>query len=102
MEFPYPEGTRTKPDLSWVWTQAMHMVELQDAICQQWYAGYRHKNDELGGAPRTKANLDKEFVAIASLQKYTEELAETLADRTKALEAEYDERVQYDKDRRKK
>ena len=101
MKFEYPNGTRKKPDLGWVWTQCMHMLELKDAVTQQWYAGFRHENDALGGAPRTRENLDKEINAIGNLRLGVMSLEKTLTSRKESLLAEYGERVQYDKERRK-
>ena len=92
MKFEYPEGTRQKPDLSWVWTQTMYMIELKDAICQRWYSDLS-ADDILGKPmPRTKVKINEELNAIANLRLGAISLEKTLADRIESLQTEYDER----------
>tara|TARA_R110000803_G_scaffold9631_2_gene30258 strand:+ start:1249 stop:1545 length:297 start_codon:yes stop_codon:yes gene_type:complete len=98
MEFPYPEGSKNKPDTGWIWTQSMHLIELKDAIQQRWYSGIRWKED----APRSKQMILKELNAIANLRLSAISLKKVLTSRKKSLYSELEERVQYDKDRRKK
>ncbi len=92
MKFVYPEGSKNKPDLSWVWTQSMYMLELKDAICQRWYSGF--SDDDIFGKPmpRTKVKINEELNAIANLRLGAISLEKTLADRIESLQTEYDER----------
>tara|TARA_R110000822_G_scaffold266498_1_gene390246 strand:+ start:700 stop:1026 length:327 start_codon:yes stop_codon:yes gene_type:complete len=100
LKFIYPEGTRNKPDLGWVWSQCMHMIELKDAICQKWYSGFTDGGVSMFDKqiPRTKAKINEELNAIANLRSSVMSLEKTLADRIESLQAEYDERGRYNRE----
>jgi hypothetical protein len=98
MKFIYPQGKKNKPDTDWLWTQAMYLIELKDAIQQRWYSRAVWKGD----APRSKQIILKELNAIANLRLSAISLKKVLTTRKKSLYSELEERVQQDKDRRKK
>ena len=88
MKFILPNVKRNKPDLSWIWSQCMHMLELKDAIQQSWYTPRESLFDE---PRRSKAKINEELNAIANLRSGVISLEKALANKIDSLQTEYDQ-----------
>tara|TARA_R110000803_G_scaffold138377_1_gene205222 strand:- start:92 stop:382 length:291 start_codon:yes stop_codon:yes gene_type:complete len=96
MKFIYPQGSKNKPDLGWIWTQNMYLHELKDAIGQRWYG--RMVED----SPRSLQKIIDELNAIQNFASTAKTLLEYSERREISLRKQLEERRQYDKDKRKK